>query len=97
MKMNRKRVLTGAMLVAMLVLPVIAAPPDSKSTTDRDAAVAEKWIAGWNSHDPDKILPLFTDDFFIGAWALARVIPVQLEWANSFSPNWRAFLISNSS
>jgi steroid delta-isomerase-like uncharacterized protein len=62
--MNRKRVLTGAMLVAMLVLPVIAAPPDSKSTTDRDAAVAEKWIAGWNSHNPDKILALFTDDIF---------------------------------
>src|ERR1700686_3314461 len=62
--MNRKRVLTGAVLVAMLVLPAIAAPPDSKSTTDRDAAVAEKWIAGWNSHNPDKILPLFTDDIF---------------------------------
>src|SRR6202790_2957944 len=64
MKMNRKRVLTGAMLVAMLVLPVIAAPPDSKSTTDGEAALAEKWIAGWNSHDPDKMLPLFTDDIF---------------------------------
>src|SRR6202795_2760059 len=64
MKMNTKRALTGAMLVAMLVLPVIAAPPESKSTTDRDAAVAEKWIAGWNSHDPDKILSLFTDDIF---------------------------------
>src|SRR3979411_3348351 len=62
MKMNRKRVLTGAMLVAMLVLPVIAASPDIKSTTDRDAAVAEKGIAGWKSHDPDKMLPLFTDD-----------------------------------
>jgi steroid delta-isomerase-like uncharacterized protein len=60
--MNNKRVLTSAILLAMLVLPAIAAPPDGKSTTDRDAAVAAKWIAAWNSHNPDKILPLFTDD-----------------------------------
>jgi steroid delta-isomerase-like uncharacterized protein len=45
----------------MLVLPAIAAPPDGKST-DPDAAVAEKWIAAWNSHNPDKMLSLFTDD-----------------------------------
>src|ERR1700724_2520949 len=64
MKMNRKAIFSCAIMVAMLVLPVIAAPPDSKSTTDRDAALAEKWIAGWNSHDPDKMLPLFTDDIF---------------------------------
>src|SRR5258708_38917262 len=73
MKMNRKRVLTGAILVVMLVLPVIAAPPESKSTTDRDAAVAEKWIAGWNSHDPDKMLPLFTDDVFYEDVAFGEV------------------------
>lgn len=60
--MNRKRVLTGTTILAILVLPAIAAPPDSKSTDGRDAAVAEKWIAAWNSHDPDKMLPLFTDD-----------------------------------
>jgi steroid delta-isomerase-like uncharacterized protein len=59
--MNRKRALTGAILLAMLVLQAIAAPPDSKST-DSGAAVAEKWIAAWNSHNPDKMLPLFTDD-----------------------------------
>src|SRR5258708_2702761 len=73
--MNSKRVLTGAILVAMLVLPAIAAPPDSKSksATDRDAAVAEKWIAGWNSHDPDKMLPLFTDDIFYEDVAFGEV------------------------
>src|SRR6266478_384075 len=75
MKMNSKRVLTGAMLVAMLVLPLIAAPPDSKSksATDWDAAMAEKWIAGWNSHDPDKMLPLFTDDIFYEDVAFGEV------------------------
>ena len=59
--MNRKRVLVGVILLATLVLPAIAAPPDGKST-DPDVAVAEKWIAAWNSHNPDKMLPLFTDD-----------------------------------
>ena len=77
--MNRKRVLTGAILIAMLVLPVIAAPPDSKSTTDRDAAVAGKWIAGWNSHDPDKMLPLFTDDIFYEDVAFGEVSHGQAE------------------
>jgi steroid delta-isomerase-like uncharacterized protein len=79
MKMNSKRVLTGAMLVAMLVLPVIAAPPDSKSTTNGDAAVAEKWIAGWNSHNPDKILPLFTDDIFYEDVAFGEISHGQAE------------------
>ncbi len=60
--MNRKRVLIGTIVLAMLVLPAIAAPADGKSTADPGAAVAEKWIAAWNSHNPDKMLPLFTDD-----------------------------------
>jgi len=79
MKMKSKQVLTGAMLVAMLVLPVIAAPPESKSTADRDAAVAEKWIAGWNSHDPDKMLPLFTNDVFYEDVAFGEVSHGQAE------------------
>jgi steroid delta-isomerase-like uncharacterized protein len=62
MKMKRKRILTGVILLAMLVLPVIAAPRADKPASDGDAAVAEKWIAAWNSHNPDKMLPLFTDD-----------------------------------
>jgi len=60
--MNRNQVLTGAILFATLVLPAIAVPPEGKSTADPGAAVAEKWIAAWNSHNPDKMLPLFTDD-----------------------------------
>jgi steroid delta-isomerase-like uncharacterized protein len=69
MKMTRKRSLTGTILIAVLLLPAIAVPQDGKSTTgksgtDMGAAIAEKWIAGWNSHDPDKMLPLFTEDVF---------------------------------
>jgi len=61
--MNRKRVLNCAILLATLVLTAIAsaAAADGKST-DPNAALAEKWIAAWNSHNPDKMLSLFTDD-----------------------------------
>ena len=71
--MNRMRVLTGVILLAMLVLPVVAAPAGPKSSSDGDAAVAEKWIAAWNSHDPDKMLPAFTDDVFYEDVAFGEV------------------------
>src|ERR1039458_3206659 len=70
---SRKRVLTGTILLAMLVLPAIAAPPEGKSATDRDAAIAEKWIAAWNSRSPDKMIPLFTDDIFYEDVAFGEV------------------------
>jgi steroid delta-isomerase-like uncharacterized protein len=57
----------------MLVLPAIAAPPEGKSATDRDAAIAEKWIAAWNSRSPDKMIPLFTDDIFYEDVAFGEV------------------------
>jgi len=60
--MNRKRVITAVILFGTLILPALAAPPEGKSTSDPDAALAEKWIASWNSHNTDKMLPLFTDD-----------------------------------
>lgn len=62
--MNRKRILAVAVIVSALMLSASAAPPEGKSTGDRDAAVAEKLIAAWNSHSPDKMVPLFTDDIF---------------------------------
>jgi steroid delta-isomerase-like uncharacterized protein len=61
MNTNTKRVLAGIVLLTTLVLPAIAAS-DGKSKTDPGTALAEKWIAAWNSHDPDKILSLFTGD-----------------------------------
>lgn len=42
-------VLTGLWLVAV-------------SCSSRDSHVAENWITGWNSHDVEKIIPVFTDD-----------------------------------
>jgi steroid delta-isomerase-like uncharacterized protein len=62
--MNEKRASTIIILLGMLVLSAIAAPAPSKSDKDPGAALAEKWIAAWNSHDPDKMAPLFTDDIY---------------------------------
>jgi len=70
---NVKRSLIGALLLAMLARPVIAAPRDGKSTTDLDATIAEKWIAAWNSHSPEKMLPVFTADVFYEDVAFGEV------------------------
>lgn len=71
--MNRKRVLTGAIVFALLVLPAIAAPPEGKAGSDGAAAIAEKLIAAWNSHSPDKMIPLFTADVFYEDVAFGEV------------------------
>jgi len=71
--MNAKRSLIGAVLLALLAPPAIAAPRDGKTSTDRDAVIAEKWIAAWNSHSPEKMLPVFTDDVFYEDVAFGEV------------------------
>ena len=68
-----KRSLTVATLLALLAPPAISAPQAGKSATDRDDAVAEKWIAAWNSHSPEKMLPVFTDDVFYEDVAFGEV------------------------
>lgn len=49
-------------VAALLIAPALAAPQKEKSSGKSESAVAEQWIAAWNSHDPDKMLPLFSDD-----------------------------------
>jgi steroid delta-isomerase-like uncharacterized protein len=73
LKTNVKRGLTAALLLAMLVSSATAAPPADKSAGDPDAAIAEKWIAAWNSHSPDKMIPLFTADIFYEDVAFGEV------------------------
>jgi steroid delta-isomerase-like uncharacterized protein len=73
LKTNVKRGLTAAILLAMLVAPATAGPPADKSAGDPDAAIAEKWIAAWNSHSPDKMIPLFTADIFYEDVAFGEV------------------------
>lgn len=60
--MNAKRILSAAILLALLVLATIAVSADAKSKIDPGTALAEQWIAAWNSHSPDKMLSLFADD-----------------------------------
>jgi len=74
MKMKRNRVLNCGILLTTLVWSAVAAcaATDSKPT-DQGAALAEKWIAAWNSHLPDKMLPLFTDDVFYEDVAFGEV------------------------
>ena len=49
-------------IAALLVVPAVAAPQEGKSSGKPEPAIAEQWIAAWNSHHPDKMLPLFNDD-----------------------------------
>ena len=70
--MNIKRRLYVAILFAVLAAPVIAAPQEGKSTTDR-GAIAEKWIAAWNSHSPEKMVLVFTADVFYEDVAFSEV------------------------
>ena len=59
-----RRSLMIAAIVAVVVLPSVAAPPKIKAADHAESGVAEKWIAAWNSHDAEKLLPLFTADVF---------------------------------
>ena len=69
--MDLKRVLP-AVLLAALILPAAAAPPGNKGAAHPNV-IAEKWIAAWNSHDPEKMLPVFTEDVFYEDVAFGEV------------------------
>ena len=70
--MDAKRVLSAVLLVA-LAWPATAAPAVNKDAAHSNAAIAQKWIAAWNSHDPDKMLPVFTNDVFYEDVAFGEV------------------------
>ncbi len=59
--MSLKQALSSVAALASLVVLAIAASPSAKAAGDQNA-IADKWIAAWNSHDPAKMLPVFTDD-----------------------------------
>jgi len=75
-----KRLLATAAVLAVIVLPSIAAQSGAKSAGGREAAVAGKWIAAWNSHDPDKMLAAFTSDVFYEDVAFGEVSHGSLEF-----------------
>ncbi|MGA2965707.1 MAG: ester cyclase [Terriglobales bacterium] len=68
-----KQVLTIVAVLAVIVLTSVEAQPEAKPASDRNAAVAEKWIAAWNSHDPEKLLSAFTSDVFYEDVAFGEV------------------------
>lgn len=68
-----KRAFAITAMLAVVVLPFIMAQPDVKAASGREAAVAEKWIAAWNSHDADKLLSVFTSDVFYEDVAFGEV------------------------
>ena len=61
--MSMKRISLVAALVLSLVSLAAAASPD-RTAAATGSTIAAKWIAAWNSHDPDKMLAVFTDDVF---------------------------------
>jgi len=67
--MNLTRVLTAAAMLLLLVVTVGASDAKAKG----EAAIAEQWIAAWNSHSPDKMLPLFADDILYEDVAFGEV------------------------
>ena len=70
--MNSKRVCAFATVV-MLGMLAITGATIARAAGDPDAGVAEKFIAAWNSHDPEKMLALFTDDAFYEDVAFGEV------------------------
>jgi steroid delta-isomerase-like uncharacterized protein len=61
-------------LVARLVLVLLAlvGPLHARAAAD-NTAVAQAWIEAWNSHDPDKVVALFTDNAVIEDVTLGAV------------------------
>src|SRR5215472_17596340 len=50
----------------VIVLAQMAAAPKKTS-------IGDDWLAGWNSHNAEKVIPIFTDDVFFEDVALGAV------------------------
>ncbi len=63
--MNWKNIMVGAAIASALAFSAATAFSQTKAKAGvGNNSLAKEWIAGWNSHDPDKLLPLFTADIF---------------------------------
>jgi steroid delta-isomerase-like uncharacterized protein len=60
--MNRKRLLTITAVLAVTMFCAIAVSSENKPASKGKTGIEEQWIAAWNSHNPDQMLALFTDD-----------------------------------
>jgi hypothetical protein len=50
------------LLVATALLTVPLAAQNQDKAASAQSTVAAQWIAAWNSHDPEKLIPIFTTD-----------------------------------
>lgn len=76
--MGWKRVLMVAVSLAIAV--VVLSERKAVQAAGDDSAVADKWIAAWNSHDPEKMLSTFTDDVYYEDVTFAEVSRGQAEF-----------------
>src|SRR5690348_2530221 len=67
MELGMKRIKTIVWASALTGLLVAV------SCNSRDSRVAENWVAGWNSHDVEKIVPVFTGDVLYEDVAFSEV------------------------
>ena len=88
--MNRKRVLSGAVVLAILALMTTGAAAGDKSSSSPEAAIAETFIAAWNSHKAETMLPLFTDDVFYEDVAAGEVNHGKAELRKFAASEWDA-------
>jgi steroid delta-isomerase-like uncharacterized protein len=56
--MNMQKLLVASSVLAILA---IVGPLSSRVDAD-DTAIAQAWIDAWNSHDPDNVIALFTEN-----------------------------------
>lgn len=52
----------ASVLLASVLLSVTLLAEKKHHSADQRSGLAEKWVAAWNSHDPDKIVAVFTND-----------------------------------
>ncbi len=55
-----KKVLITASVLVLLALSAVAQKKGQAGR--RETQIAENWIAAWNSHNAEKVIPLFTSD-----------------------------------
>jgi len=68
----------AAAILAVLFVLALTTSPHAKAASQNDAIV-DKFVAAWNSHSPDKMLPVFTDDVVYEDVAFGEVSHGQAE------------------
>ena len=59
-----KQIRVAVLSLTILFVPVLMTQRIVSAAEDPGQAIAKKFIAGWNSHDPAKLAAVFTDDVF---------------------------------